>query len=227
MSSPEAIIEPPAKKKGGLWKIILVVTLLVVGGCVGLCAFSIFAAQGSMKMVSPAIQCMAELGLNHKAITAYAQANNDTLPPAENWQDEIATYYEKEHGEWKKVEDAWRKVPFVGMDIKTAPAGQAAGCGFGEPKTGFAYNQEVAGKKLADVSSSTPLLFEVKEAGYSAAASFVKAPEDQSPKFQGKPRGWFSVSIGGSIEAEKEFKRAYDQIEEAGQQIIEAEAQQG
>ncbi len=212
----------PTPKKGGLWKVFLIVGIVLALGCVGICVGGWFLTSRSVGLIAPAIQCITEIELNQKAINAYAEANDGMLPPAEAWQDEISSFYEAEYAKWEPQQKELANIPIASMKVNVAKPGEPLGCTFGEPDTGFAYNSEVAGKKLSEVDSGTMLIFETETKEYNQALAYVEKDKASSPKLENSPRGWFGVSVGGSIKADSEYRRVTDQMKEAGQQMVEA-----
>jgi hypothetical protein len=223
MAAPGEFANAPAPKKGGLWKVFLIVGAVLALGCIGICVGGWFLVGRSVGLVAPAVQCMSEISLNQAAIKAYADANDGVLPPAEAWQDEISSFYEAEYAKWEPLQKELGNLPGPSaMNISVAKPGEAIGCTFGEPDTGFAYNSDVAGKKLAEVDSSTMLLFETEKKEYNQAMPFVEKDNASSPKIENKARGWFGVSVGGTIKADEEYSRVNEQMRDAAEQMAEA-----
>lgn len=141
---------------------------------------------------------MVECGLNvdamGKAVQTYASKNNGKLPPAKSWQTDIAPYlsFDKSKGDGEQLMNLWTKEGEWSCGRKS--------------KTGFAFNEAMSGKKLADIAAkdaTAVIVFETTKVGYNAHAPYKALPFADSPvMFEGlmdEKRGWAVVTASGKV----------------------------
>ncbi len=203
----------PAPKKGTspwVWIIVAVAGFC----CIGVVGGG-FLLNGVFNQGGAIVGCMMTASMANESIIEYAKANGDTLPSADTWQDDIAPYYVK------KVEEAKKEMGGQGfLWDKFKPGDVAANliCGAGEPKTGFAMNADLAGKKLADIKDkeATVSIFEVPEIGRNQTMKFVPRKKDSGPRMFGEQRSWLVWKLEGMQDPMKGGKNDPFSYEDVG-----------
>lgn len=175
----------------------MVIVLAVLGTLLICCGvplgFFVFYGFKGFNGAMAMAECAANVDALGKAMQGYAEKNGGKLPPVKSWQTDVAPYlvFDKVKGEtdlmrfWTK-EGEWS-------------------CGR-NTKTGFAYNDDVAGKKLADIAAKDPLavlVYETKTIGYNAHAPYKPQAHSESPDaIEGlvkEKRGWAVVTASGKV----------------------------
>lgn len=179
---------PPRQNKTGL--IIGVLVAAVLGGCLLFCGVGGFFMYRGMQAVGPAMSCGMTFTAVNMALLQYARENEGRLPSADRWQDEIAPLVEKTAREMENF-------PFASVRLA-----EEWGCETGDPnmpKTGIAFNSEVAGKRTADLKPNDITLFEIEAPRRNASEPYRKREDRASPKLMGQPRGWIAMTVDGSM----------------------------
>ena len=125
-----------------------------------------------------------------KAIQAYEADHDGKLPHANNWQDEVRSYYRK------AMTSANDRGPLSEM----SPEGDW-GCMDSEGgMSGMAFNTDVSGKKLVDIKDpeSTTMVFETEHPSKNQHQKYSPQPFLSSPLMIGKiHRGWMELPVAG------------------------------
>jgi hypothetical protein len=188
--------QPKKPKTNGV--VILFAVLGVILICCG--APVVFFGYYGTKAVRQAMDmggCFINVDSMKRALRDYQKANDGKLPDAKTWQADISKYLETS----KDME---------GSPIKMwSPKGEWA-CEESGVKTGFAFNEDLSGKKVADVVKANPdaiAIFEVKTVAYNQSAKYKELPFAESPKmmstFTNERRGWLLIGA----EAEKVYAK--------------------
>lgn len=155
---------------------------------------------------------MAECAINleglDQALRKYVEANDGKLPKGDNWQKEVGKYlaFDKETKD-QPIFKLW------------SSEGEWS-CGKNS-KTGFAFNDAWAGKKLSDAiakGKNEVLIFETSSVAYNKHEVYKALPYDKSPMaLEGaldERRGWAVITAGagmgfvdksGNVSADKKF----------------------
>ena len=173
------------KRQSSPWLWILV-------GVVGFCIIGIVAIGalgfGAMRMASDIGRCIITSGAVANSLEEYVKTKG-VYPPAANWQEELAPFYNKQTEEMRKE---MAKTPVAGM---FTPADIAAGleCNPGGPKTYLAYNPAVAGKKPSEIAdpAKTVVVFEQLNGGMNITAPYKAQDPAKAPRVGSDSRGWF------------------------------------
>jgi len=188
MEAPPPYMPPKKKTNTGL-------IVGIVIGAVLLCCITPMALLGGgiywlFGKGKELVQCSSAFRDARDGMKMYADEHNGKLPPAETWQDDITTYYQKAVDR-TNTED--RKV------IPPMPANGVWGCADGAGgQSGIAFNDDVAGKELSKVETSNDIiLFEIRRATRNAHEKYLPLPFSDAPKLIGKPRGWFLIRSSG------------------------------
>lgn len=139
----------------------------------------------AMNQVMPLAGCAIGFEAIDDSLKTYVREHNGKLPPADKWQDELRPYVKKELVRLRE-----NSGPF---DMKVMDPEKPWGCsaGDGQPETGIAFNDEVAGKKIDDVSEATPIVFEVTDKpAANLHMKYVKQDVDKARKLMGQSLGW-------------------------------------
>jgi hypothetical protein len=143
--------------------------------------------------------CMLNAQLAHTALVDYAEDNDGKLPEADNWQQDVESYYMAAY-EDQLADLQGEDMPdfFEGM-FQPAEPGRALTCSFGDIETGFAFNSDYAGAVLDDIEDPdyAVLLFETETASYNQAGSFEGYDADP-PKIMGEERDWIVMYAEGN-----------------------------
>lgn len=198
MSSPPPFTPPAPARRGSNTALIVVLILVILIPCVGLIVFGFLGFNFAQKTVFPMVGCMMTYESAGKAMEAYVKEKG-AYPKAATWQDDIAPFYKK-HLEAKKEDYG----PFP-----PSKPDDAWSCAFGDPSTGMAYNDDVAGKKKADVKdpSITVVLFEVEKIARNQHEKYKPREATTSPKFFGEHRGWIRIMGDGELTGIKNNKQ--------------------
>lgn len=189
MEAPPPYMPPVKKRNTGL------IVGLIIGGvllcCIGPIALIFGGGLFLFNKGKEIAQCQFAFEDLRDSMRSYAAEHNGKLPPAANWQDEIAPYYEKTIATSRSSEER--------QMIGVMPSSGVWGCGDGSGgKTGIAYNDDVAGKELTKVETSADIvLFEIRQATQNAHSKYAKQSDANAPKIFGSPRGWFLVRMTG------------------------------
>lgn len=184
---------PRRQNKTPMILAIVAVCLLCVCGGGGLAVwfFGKQAIDRSMELVA----CMANFEAVQTAIMEYANDHEGTLPKAETWQDDVRSYLVFS-SEFEEMKDS----PF---EFKVITKDGEWCCQISDAKkTGMCFNEELSGKKLADIEDmrSTVLVFETDSVGRNQHAKYTPQPHESSPKFFGSHRGWMRVPVQGDVQ---------------------------
>lgn len=185
---------PPPRPKSStplILGIVFGVLLLVCGGG----AFALFFfGRTAIKDTGKMMACIVSFEAVQKAVIAYAQDHNGVLPKAETWQDDVKSYLQLDP-DFKDLENSPFEFQAVTKDGEWCCTVSA------EKKTGISFNDELSGKKLADITNpfETPLIFETEKVGRNLHAKYVELPNETAPKFFGTPRGWFWAPVQGEV----------------------------
>jgi hypothetical protein len=146
-------------------------------------------------------QCAVNVKLMSDALKGYAAANGGKLPPAATWQTDLAKYFKVEK-DMKDLDDL-KGSP---IEFKIWTANGEWSCGQQE-KTGFAFNESLAGKAIEDVmksSAKTPVIFETNKVAFNQHSKYVPVDNSKGPlMLEGMGdarRPWFLVMADGAIE---------------------------
>lgn len=180
----------PPKKKSNTGLIVG----LIIGGvflcCIGPAALLVGGGFWIFNKGKGIMQCTYAFRDVRDGLRLYAADHAGKLPEADKWQDEVAPYYDKVLAQTNDKDKQ-----FIGI----MPSGGMWGCDDGSGgRTGMALNDEIAGKELSSLeSSSTVVLFEIERATRNAHEKYSSKPETAAPKILGSPRGWFLIRMGG------------------------------
>lgn len=188
MEAPPPYMPPRKKSNTGL------IVGIIIGAVVLCCMVPIGLLVGGGFWIfnkgKEIIQCSSAFRDARDGLRMYAADHNGKLPPAETWQDDTISYYQKAVDR-TSAED--RKV--LGSMAANGPWGCADGSG---GITGIAINEDVAGKDLTKVESANDIvLFEVRKSTRNAHEKYEALPLTESPKLVGSPRGWFLIRMNG------------------------------
>lgn len=170
------------------------VVLIVLGVCAVCCVLAVVGLGGAAWFGFSKVKGMAACAMGfeeaREAMRAYAQDHKGMLPPAKSWQDDIQPYFARvaeKNADGRKFIGAWE------------PSGEWACVNDNAPKTGIAFNSELAGKKVNDIKNkgTTILLFETEQPGKNVSMPFEEKSDENSPKMMNKPRGWIKVPVEG------------------------------
>lgn len=184
----DAPIASPTLRHGRVnWLLLTLGALALMCLCCGGGVF--YCSRNAMPMAG----CLITYSLAEQAISEYARKHDGNLPPAANWQSELAPYYTK----YAAKADTPKGNPFVNIEI--ADITKPLGCYDGSRATsGMAYNTEVAGKKLHQIKDrTTPIFFEVPTASLNQAMKYAEQDVSKAPTMFGQSRGWFLVTVDG------------------------------
>lgn len=180
----------PRKSNSSL-KVILLILFLVCVPCIGLITvggyFGFKAFGGAMKLGA----CALGFDDVRKAILRYADDHDGKLPDAKTWQTDVEPYYSKVIARHKDT-----------GPVKLMPVAGPWGCDDGNGRlTGIAFNEEVSGKRLADIKSkySVILIYEIDAPGTNAHGIYKYRPKSTSPIMFGQHRGWIAMPIEGEM----------------------------
>lgn len=167
---------------------------LIIGGLVLCCVGPALLIGGlgyfGLKQGVPIVTCAMAIDDLQTAMTQYADANGGKLPAANNWQTAIKPYYQKVVS-GKKDQNPFGQMSAEGM----------WGCSVGDEKTGFAFNSDLAGKKIADIKdTSTVMIFEVPTQAMNQAMPYKEQDISKSPKILNDHRGWFVAPVKGEAD---------------------------
>lgn len=198
MGATPPAFHPPQQQSGN--KVWLWLLLIVVVFCILVMVGLFFSCKSLMNTGMGLVSCQMNGDLARNAILAYAAEHDGTLPPAATWQDDVMPNYERLY---QKVmgHNSNEEIP-EWLNFNVAAPGEVLECALsGGKKTGFAYNSEVAGKKLADFTEprTTVLVFETLTPSYNAYGSVKDRPaDDPILKFFGDKREWMDFFMEGS-----------------------------
>lgn len=122
------------------------------------------------------------------------------MPKADTWQDDVKSYL-KVDPEFQELKDS----PF-GFEAVTKDGDWCCTVS-AEKKTGISFNDDLSGKKLAEIQnpSETPLVFETDKVSRNQHSKYVHQPDETAPKFFGTPRGWFWAPVQGEVRGMEKF----------------------
>jgi hypothetical protein len=175
--------------------IIVIIVASVVGiCCLGAAGIGFLGYRFITGAAKPLAECTMNFSLVQQAVDKYAEAHGGKLPSAATWQDDVRPYFQQIAGRRRDFG------PFQVMD----PNGDW-GCTSGDTKTGMAFNSDLSGKERSQLASQYDaiLLFEIEAPKRNAAEPYKPRTFAASPKFMGKPRGWFVVPLNGQPRAER------------------------
>jgi hypothetical protein len=195
METPPPFSAP--RRRGPSTVVIILIVAAVLCVCCGVLGGG--AAWFAGRTGLPMMTCAMNAAAMQEALKAYARDNEGSLPLAENWQDALAPYYEQQVNELNQA------IPFAKIEVS-----EVWGCNQEGILTGFAYNSEVAGKKLEEAGEEI-IFFEVARRERNLAMAYEPQPVDQSPKIMNDRRGWFVVPATGSPKLlTKEGEQTFD-----------------
>ena len=192
--------EAPSAKKGvspWVWILGLVLLLCIVFG-VG-CTLMM---RNVGSQVSQTAKCAITFEFVSKSILAYAAEHDNTYPPAENWQQAIAPYYDNLYTKAFSEEEMQDAPGFMKGFISgfmPPKSTEPMECVTGSTITVVTYNSEIAGKKFNDIAdrSSTVLLWEQKGSGLRMSGPYQKQTDADAPKIMNEKREWFIIYADG------------------------------
>jgi len=178
-----------------VWVVLVVLLMCTLTGVASVMFF-----RATWNQVSGIASCAITSEAARDGILAYAKNNNDTLPNAATWQNDIASYYEEKRA--TRIKELESGPGFV-KDMIPPAATEAFICASGQPITAFFFNADLSGKKLADIKdkTTTVLLFEkavtAPNPGLNLSDKFVKQDPKTAPKMMGQTREWITVPVEG------------------------------
>ena len=191
---------PPPKKSNQLSYILIGVSLV----CIGLCGvggyFAWQQAKGVIDTGMTMVGCTADLKVIRDSLVAYANEKG-AFPKAETWQDDIR---DKVTAGVAASNKEFEEAPFKISRID--PNGEwncvVKDSTGKEIKYGFAYNSEVAGKKMAEIKdpATMVLVFESDKTGKNLAMKYALPPGKPEPKFMNQPREWLKAMVSGDVD---------------------------
>jgi hypothetical protein len=186
---------PKPGKNTGV-NLVLIILAVFVGFC---CLLMIGGGVMARRMAGPLMstaECGMTLGFTEEAVNAYV-AKNGHYPDSEKWQDEIQPFYaEIEQKFSKKLES--KKNENLKNFFKIPKANEPLVCKTGEVVTGFAFNDELSGKKPDDIKDkSTVVLYEVLNPAKNAHGKYNPAEAFSGPEIFGTKRDRLTTSISG------------------------------
>ncbi len=187
METPPPYIPPqrPKSSNAVVWWVVGGVSLccvlpgLLLGG-LGFWGFNKIKGTGG---------CALAFNDLEKAFPMYAADHKGKLPQADKWQDEMREYYRKSLSPANE-----------GKSINQMTPDGDWGCVDSEGKgTGLAFNSDLSGKKLAEISDpTTPLVFEVESPSKNQHEKYKARPFTTSPFMIGNlHRGWMELPVSG------------------------------
>jgi hypothetical protein len=186
---------PPSGSKKSTTSTLVIVIAVVAFCCLGAVGAMFFVGKKVLEVGTSSMQCFANAEVAHTAMLAYAEENG-SLPPAENWQDEIRPYYEAAKEEFEADIPDEDGPEFAKDMFRAKPPGVPLSCEFGDDSTAFSYNSEVAGLALEDIEdpAATVLLFEQSTMEYNFASPYSEFDEPQ-PTFFNDERDWILIFV--------------------------------
>jgi hypothetical protein len=187
MESPPPYMPPRKKSNTGL--IVGIVIGVVLLCCIAPIGVIVGGGLWVFNKSKGLIQCTYAFRDVREGLREYAAEHDGKLPPADNWQEDVAPYYTKVVSK-SSAQD--RKM------FGVMPASGTWGCDDGSNGlTGMALNDDVAGKDVSKLEMTTDVvLFEVRQATRNAHQKYVADAAD-SPKIFGSSRGWFLIRMSG------------------------------
>jgi len=146
------------------------------------------------------VGCTADLKVIRDSLVAYANEKG-AFPKAETWQDDIR---DKVTAGVAASNKEFEEAPFKISRID--PNGEwncvVKDSTGKEIKYGFAYNSEVAGKKMAEIKdpATMVLVFESEKTGKNLAMKYALPPGKPEPKFMNQPREWLKAMVSGDVD---------------------------
>jgi hypothetical protein len=175
---------PQKPKKNGL--LIVFAVLGVLGVC---CGLPIGAGLIYLpKLISSAASigsCVINTQVMDESLKMYVKENKDTLPKAGEWQTDLQKHF--------KLDESLKK---DSGPLKLWTPSGVWSCKGDETETGFAFNDEFAGKKLSEIKdpSQAVLIYETKTVGFNQHGKYEQLPFDSAPKILGKKLGWMVIT---------------------------------
>jgi len=192
MEAPPPYVPPaPKKSKTGL------IVGLILGGVVLCCILPIGLLVGggfyAVNKTKDFVTCGTTYAVAQQALGDYVKANNGKLPTADKWSDQLRPFFSARA----------KKIPEQMRIIADVSASSDFGCkSEGGPATGMAFNKELSGKNTKDIKDKGVIaLFEVPRSGKNLSEVYKPQPEASSPKTMGRPRGWITAPLEGSVKA--------------------------
>lgn len=147
----------------------------------------------SQKELIPTISCAYNIRIARDAVLLYAKDHGGRLPNAATWQDDVRRYFDQ--------------VTLTSSDadefVRRWKADGEWACKLRDRTTSVAFNSDLSGKLLSEISdpTRTVLLFEVARTGTNLNEKYKPSAKETSPKVMGEPRGWISAPVEGDVRA--------------------------
>lgn len=211
---PQFQVPPPyqAQKPRSGSKLWLLAVLLICVPCVILIGVMGYLFKQGVGMVNkelvPLMSCAANFDLLREAAKDYANDHDGKLPDSKTWQKDVISYYKKRFmADYSKAngEIIGLKLEFKEFDEKTPFSCDNPH----DPDTGFAYNSDLSGKKIADIKDPTTtfMFFEVEKVELNHSEAYKPRDKATSPKMFDRRRDWIRVPINGDMEFDTKTRR--------------------
>lgn len=142
-------------------------------------------------------ECGMSMAFTEESIAAYIKKNGH-YPTSATWQDDIRPFYAEIKTKFdKKLESKNDKR--LKAFFKIPEPGEAVTCKTGGVVTGFAFNDEVSGKKPDDIKDkATVVLFETLKPEKNAHGKYDPSESFSGPELFGTKRDRLTTTVSGS-----------------------------
>lgn len=186
---------PP--RKNNATNIVLIVLAVFAGFC---CLLFVGGGLMAGRMMGPLMstaECTMTMGFTEAAIDAYEKKNGH-YPNAATWQDDIQPFYAEIKQKFdKKLEQ--KNDSRLKQFFKMPNPGEPLTCKTGSVTTGFAFNDEVSGKKKDDIKDKhTVVLYEVLKPEKNAHGKYDSSEGFSGPELFGTKRDRFTTTVKSS-----------------------------
>lgn len=214
---PQFQVPPPyqAQKPRSGSKLWLLAVLLICVPCVilmGVMGYIVRKGFGMLNTeVVPLISCVANFELLQESARDYAKEHDGKLPDAKTWQKDVIKYYKARY--MKEYANASGEVMGFKLEFKQFDEKTPFSCqNPHDPPTGFAYNSDLSGKKIADVKdpSTTYVFFEIEKVELSHSEPYKARDPKLSPRMIDNRRDWIRAPLEGSLEFDASTKKMID-----------------
>jgi hypothetical protein len=179
----------PPKKKSPVGLIIALIVGLLSICCIVPLGLLGYGLKKGLPMVGDIVTCSAGMTVARRALLDY-EAKNGKFPPAATWQDDIEPFYVQRAGKLKHKDNLGPFTMWKAQDDWV--------CSTAEPKSGIAYNADLAGKSSKDFKGEDVLLYEVPTVGRNQSGPYKERPRKSGPEIFGNKRNWLTERIDGA-----------------------------
>ena len=176
--------------------------LVAIGAACCICIIAgAFMMKGVVSEGMSIAKCPIGMELYQQSITAYVKEKG-VFPPAQNWQDEIAPYFEIEFKDFQEKTDEAKSMGEM-FDIPKADEVLVCYETRGQAITGIYYNTDLAGKKPTDFPDVDKeiLLFESDGAVRNGNVPFNDRKTDAKVTVFGQDRKHYKMTYGGDLDS--------------------------